>query len=110
MEQRTKELIKKISKLDFYDISRIQIEDLVGEAQGILFEHFKKEVIELYEFILSWNSTLVDSIINNNQVGFIHESYYKEEIRTFLNSNFDKIQLVIDILRHYLEERVENNG
>ena len=110
MEQRTKELIKKISKLDFYDISRTQIEELSGEAQAILLEHFKKEVIELYEFILSWNTTLVDSINNNNQVGFIHESYYKEDIRKFLNSNFDKINLVIEILRNHLKEKGENNG
>ena len=109
MEQRTKELLLKISNLDINNITIHQIESLCEQAKSVLIDNLKAQTIENYKLSLSWNVSLKETILKADKVGFIHESYYKEETKHFLNDNFDKIDFILETLKNYLESG-ENNG
>lgn len=109
MDERTKELLIRLRDLKAEDLTVRNLESLCEEATSILLDKFKEEVIETFKLTLTWNISLKETILNADKVGFVHESYYKAEMKNFLNANFDKLDLIVETLKAYIEGG-ENNG
>lgn len=109
MEKRTLDFLENVSTLDFENISRMQVEYLSNEAHALLVDIMKEKVLEIYKLTLVWNVDLKEAILERDKVKFIHESYYKEDMKKFLNENLDKLNFILQVLKDYLESG-ENNG
>ena len=109
MEKRTLDFLENVATLDFENISRMQVEYLSKEANKLLVDIMKEKTIETYKLTLDWNASLKEAILERDKVKFIHESYYKEDMKKFLNENLDRLDFILQVLIDYLESG-ENNG
>ena len=87
---------------------------LNNEGRTLLEEDFKQITIEFFQDYITedrcwYDLNLVKAIKEKNRVGFIHNVYYDEKIKNFINNNWERLDKIIEILENYINEKENGN-
>lgn len=77
--------------------------DLHAEAKKLLEKEFKEEVLKIFDYKLKYNEDFRRTILVRDKIGFICEIHYNFQYASFVNANFDKLDLIIEILKNHIE-------
>ena len=77
--------------------------DLHQEAKELLEEEFKETTLSVFGYKLCYYRNFKKRVLQNDKIGFICEIQYDSECVSFVNANFDKLDLIIEILRKHIE-------
>lgn len=104
MTKEVKEFLEKITIADF------DFEEVVKEANALLREEFKNNVLEVFQYIKDgYNSQIREAVLEGDKMKFICECYYSTTKRKFVNENFGKLDEILSILKEYIESEGEAN-
>ena len=87
---------------------------LNNEGRTLLEEDFKQKIIEFFQDYITkdkywYDLNLVKAIKEKNRVDFIHNVYYDEKIKNFINNNWERLDKIIEILENYINEKENGN-
>lgn len=87
---------------------------LNNEGRALLEEDFKQRTIEFFEDYITedrywYDLNLEKTIKEKNRVDFIHNVYYYEKIKNFINDNWERLDEIIEILENYINEKENGN-
>lgn len=87
---------------------------LNNEGRTLLEEDFKQRTIEFFQDYITedrywYDLNLEKAIKEKNRVDFIHNVYYSERLKNFINDNWERLDEIIEILENYINEKENGN-
>lgn len=87
---------------------------LNNEGRTLLEEDFKQRTIEFFQDYITedrywYDLNLAKAIKEKNRVDFIHNVYYSERLKNFINDNWERLDEIIEILENYINEKENGN-
>lgn len=83
------------------------------KAQEILDEEFKEEVRDKFKYYIddkNYDDRNRSVIKNATKCGFIEHFYVYNNLKDFLDNNYDRIDEIINILKEYVKELEEEEN
>lgn len=111
MTKEIKELLEAIVDRDTNDWGYQDIAKLQDQATILLYEDFKKEVLETFDYEMKYSCSkhsFHEIILKGDKVGFI-KAIWQDESKQFINEHFNKLDVIIEILQEELKEKENEN-
>lgn len=106
MREEIRDFLESIIDRNANDFSYQDIEQLQDQATILLYEDFKEEVLETFDYMIhsSYNKNEHRKIIlKGDKITFISD-LYGDDVKEFINNNFKKLDVIIEILQEEIKK------
>lgn len=111
MTKEIKEFLEEIINRDTKDFGYQDIEQLQDQATILLYEDFKTKVLDAFDYELYHrvsNDRVIEAIKDHDKFELIRV-VWSSEAEDFIKENFNKLDVIIEILQEKLKEMENEN-